>query len=736
MIHPKASKPKLLVDYFTGGVMFKICHSKKSVLHHAVLAALIPLALAGCGGGGGFIPLGSGGSVVSGSVIKGPVSGATLTVYVLNQDGTYGAVLGTGTTDASGNFSFSLTTAHTGPAALVATGGTYTSETTGTTVSGAGSSLCAMAIDLSRGATGLIISPLSDMVCARAKVLAVGGTALPTAIADADTFVMGIYGLTGRPEGLRPSFTAGALCTDAGKLAMVLAALDKLRTGLAGGSDALYSALSSDIADGTFDGLGGGAAVPLGGGTLPFTAGSTDFVGALTSVAPAVFAGATGADILTGGVCATTGLGAVSPASVGLEATSSGAMSTLAVGGKQFLFVAARSKGVEKVDITNPAAPIVLGAADGWAGNTTGAGSLVTKFAGAIGGAQIIAGLPGGPQLLVFSYGAKHIALVNPDTGTVTWEGNLTLTNPLVGFSGGSAFIAGAIPVLGQGAWLATSDGYQLFDAAATLAAGPASPPVISTSYPIDPGQKLAENLGGDIAHGLIFAPNYGSGGAVQVINLAAKPGFPVGSYTGDPAYIPPASVTATGIRDGGAVDSRLQVGIMTYEDTPYATFVDMKNVVPGSTAKTFAPAATNGMAQVTFATTYLAFSGSAVDSSTHQALFMAGYSNNLAVGQLQDPASVPAGGTWNGLSDWVYYTIVGFPYTYATDPHAVAVVNIGGKSYGYLLNGSFSPTGVVQIDMSALLAMPRAGATGNAAHQAASSPTAAGGPIINIALP
>ena len=722
--------------------MSDTCKSKKSILHHAILMALLPLALAGCGGGGGFNPLGGGGSgpLVSGSVIKGPVSGATLTVYALNTDGTYGAVLGTGTTDATGNFSFSLTAPHTGPAALVATGGTYTSETTGATVSGAGSSLCAMAIDLSAGATGLVITPLSDMVCARAAALAAGGTPLPTAIADADTFVMSIYGLTGRPETLRPSFTAGALCTDAGKLAMVLAALDKLRTGLAGGSDALYTALSSDIADGTFDGLSGGAAVPLGGGTLPFTAGSTDFVGALTSVAPSVFTGATGADILTGGTCATTGLGAVSPASVGLEATSSGAMSTLAVGGKQFLFVAARTKGVEKVDVTDPAAPIVLGTADGWCGAAACAPSptLASHFpTSTIGGAQIIVGLPGGPQLLVFSYSATHMALVNPATGAVTWEGDLTLTNPIVGFSGGSAFIAGAIPVLGQGAWLATSDGYQLFDAAATLTALPAgtttSAPVIASTYPIGPGQALAENLGGDIAHGLIFAPNYGVGGAgaVQAINLTAKPGFPVGSYTGDPAYVPPPGIPG-GIHDGGSVDSKLQVGIITGEDTTNATFVDIRNVVPGSVANTFAPAATNGIVNVAIGGT---FSGSAVDSSTDQALFMAGFSNDLSVGQLQDPASVAAGGTWTGMTDWVNYTLGGgsFAYSYAVDPHAVAVINIAGKSYGYLLNGSSFPTGVVQIDMSALLAMPR---TSPGAHTTATDPTVAGGPISNIVLP
>ena len=514
--------------------------SKKSVLYHAILMALIPLALSGCGGGGGVAA--GGGPVVAGAVVKGPVSGATLTVYALNTDGTYGAILGTGTTDATGKFSFSLTTPHTGPAAIVATGGTYTSETTGAVVSGAGGSICAMAVDLSKGATGLAITPLSDMVCARAKTLAAGGALLPTAIADADTFVMGIYGLTKPPEGLTPDFTAAAICTDAGKLAMVLAALDKLRIGTAGGSDALYAALSSDISDGKFDGIGGGAAVPLGAGTLPFTAGSTDFIGALTSVPPSAITGATAADILTGGACASTGLGAVSPTSSGVEATSSGAMSTLAVGGKQYLFVAARSKGVEKLDITDPAAPIVLGS-PAWTGAVTGAGSLVSKFAGAIGGAQIIVGLPGGPQLLVFSYGAKHMALVNPDTGAVNWEGDLTLVNPLVGFSGGSAFIAGAIPEAGKGAWLATSDGYQFFDAAATLTAGLGSAPVIGMTYPIAPGNMLAENLGGDIAHGIIFAPNYGTGGAggdIQVSHTTAKPGWPAGSYTGDPAYVPP----------------------------------------------------------------------------------------------------------------------------------------------------------------------------------------------------
>lgn len=718
--------------------------NQKHILQRAALAAIFPVILAGCGGSGGIMAGGGGaGPLIAGAAVKGPVSGATVTVYILNADGTYGAVVGTGTTDASGKFSFHLSSTPTGPVAIVISGGSYISESTGTPVTGT-SSMCAMAANLSSGATGLSITPLSDMVCARARTLAGTGSALGTAIGTADTFVMGIYGLTAPPEGITPSFTFGALGTDPGKLALVLAGLDKLRSDyvtsgvLTGsGSDDLYGALSKDIADGTFDGMSGSTSIPLGAGSLPFTAGSTDFVGSLSTVPDSEFAGTPPGGLTGHDSDVTGGIGAVSPPSVGLEATSSGAMSTLAYGGHQYLYVAARTKGVEKIDITNPAAPKVLGAADGWGGAVTGAGSLTSHFtSGSIGGAQIIAGLTGGPQLLVLSYGEKHIALVDPKTGAVNWEGNLTLTNGIVYFSGGSAYIAGAIPVLGKGAWLSTSDGYQFFDANATLAAGAASPPVITTTYPVATGQQLAENLGGDIQHGLIFSPNYRG---LQVINLTVKPEFPtIGSYTLDPSFAPPGSGALSNM-DGGTMDSHLKVGVITYEDTNNASFIDMKKVIPGTAANTFLPAATNGYADVKFSTGFLQFSGSAVDPATDQALFMAGYSNDLAVGQIQDPATVAAGATWKGLNDWVYYTLGGpgsFAYSYAVDPHAAATVNISGKSYGYILNGSTTPTGVVQIDMKALLAMPRLGATGDPAHQTATAPTAVGGPISNIALP
>ncbi|MRV72822.1 hypothetical protein GJ700_14005 [Duganella sp. FT92W] len=63
-------------------------------------------------------------SVVTGSIVKGNVSGATVTI----KNAANGATLGTGTTDASGAYTVSIT--FTGDVIVEATGGTYTDEAT------------------------------------------------------------------------------------------------------------------------------------------------------------------------------------------------------------------------------------------------------------------------------------------------------------------------------------------------------------------------------------------------------------------------------------------------------------------------------------------------------------------------------------------------------------------------------------------------------------------------------
>jgi hypothetical protein len=177
-------------------------------------------------------------------------------------------------------------------------------------------------------------------------------------------------------------------------------------------------------------------------------------------------------------------------------------------------------------------------------------------------------------------------------------------------------------------------------------------------------------------------------------------------------------------------VDTALQVGILTFEDTADANFVNMatitKTPATGSALATWAPT-TAGVAHVNFCSYCIQISGSAVDSTTHLVLFMAGYSSNIVAAQLQDPRRVPSGSTWQGLADWSYYDLTSsLSFSYATDPHADGVVyNVLKKTaYGYELNGSFSPTGVVQIDLAGFLAIPRAGSSGDPAHTISTDPT------------
>lgn len=89
------------------------------ILKNSALAAAV-LAVAGCGGGG------SSGTSLTGTVVKGPVGNATVTVT--KPDGT---ACGTTSTNASG--AYSLSTACSGDVIVEVTGGTYIDEATNTT---------------------------------------------------------------------------------------------------------------------------------------------------------------------------------------------------------------------------------------------------------------------------------------------------------------------------------------------------------------------------------------------------------------------------------------------------------------------------------------------------------------------------------------------------------------------------------------------------------------------------
>ena len=120
--------------------------------------------------GGTVTPPGATGASIAGTVIKGPVSGSTVTAYPLNADGTLGTAIGSGTTSATGAFTLTLTGTPTGAVVLVASGGSYVSEADGSTVAKT-SDLLAIVPSVGTGVTGLVITPLSDMLAARARAI-------------------------------------------------------------------------------------------------------------------------------------------------------------------------------------------------------------------------------------------------------------------------------------------------------------------------------------------------------------------------------------------------------------------------------------------------------------------------------------------------------------------------------------------------------------------------------------
>jgi hypothetical protein len=77
--------------------------------------------LSGCGGGGSSAttPAGTNG-MISGTAVKGPVAGATVTAYGITND-VMGTQVATGTTDLMGNFNISIGD-YTGPVMLQMSG--------------------------------------------------------------------------------------------------------------------------------------------------------------------------------------------------------------------------------------------------------------------------------------------------------------------------------------------------------------------------------------------------------------------------------------------------------------------------------------------------------------------------------------------------------------------------------------------------------------------------------------
>jgi hypothetical protein len=142
--------------------------------------------LVACGGGGGGSTATTT-TTISGSAVKGPVSGATVTV----RNASTGAVIGTTTTGAGGLYSIDIT--FTGDVVIEVSGGTYTDEATGLPTSL--STPLRVVLNANGGAVTGIATPLTTM----AYTYAVGSGTSVTASAfnTAATTLANQFQLTG-----------------------------------------------------------------------------------------------------------------------------------------------------------------------------------------------------------------------------------------------------------------------------------------------------------------------------------------------------------------------------------------------------------------------------------------------------------------------------------------------------------------------------------------------------------
>ena len=273
-----------------------------------ILAAGASSLFVGCGGGGvsGSGTTANMGSmtdskstssvdgVIMGAAVKGPVNGATVTAYAIN-NGMMGAQLGTGTTDAQGNFTISIG-AYSGPVMLRMNGGTYTDEATGVEMTmQSGDMMTSVMPQAVAGAVmnGVQITPLTAMAQMRAQTMGGGMTAANITAANT---AMGNYSSVGdilytHPMNPLTSGSGAGATQDMRNYGIMLAAMSAYANSIGmPSSSGIVTAMMNDAADGVMDGMMGSTRITMRGmggmmGNNPLStgAGTSDLASAMTT---------------------------------------------------------------------------------------------------------------------------------------------------------------------------------------------------------------------------------------------------------------------------------------------------------------------------------------------------------------------------------------------------------------------------------------------------------------------
>ena len=694
-------------------------------LIRSILLLLFIITLISCGGGGGggntTEPSGSdspkepdsSSTVISGNAAKGTgVSDANVSVNKVNDDGSIGELLGNATTSTDGSFTISLTVGPDGPIAVVVSDGEYTRRVDSETVNN--DSICAMLAKVTDQKAEVSVNPLTDMVCSLSKRITTGEVTPEQAMNEATELVKTTYGLTENPNEVFPEYSETALTTNAGTLALVAAAMEEMgndfvKAGLitAADRDSVFRALSQDIADGKMDGKDGETDVALDDDSpLPATAGSSDFLSALGRISPSVMGPeATEEDIqqATSALQEALSQSDASKDFIKQAASGSSGIATMAFDGKQYIFPFAGNKGIVKIDVTQPETPKVSAI---W--------PLPDVFPVYMIGTT---GVMNNGQPQVFVYSASHLSkaavLLNARTGEVEWSGDLDiLSNQRMTLLG--TFIRSAeYDHSRQGVWMATSDGYGLFDL---------NTKKLTTYYP-DETMNVPFHIVRDAKRDLLYVPSK------RYINLTDNR-----TYTYDETafnehfQLPwPHSPSLMG---QGDIDSNYNVAAFTDRSNKTVYFFDLETAqttVTDEKSGSINPSSTGStLSTLTDGIQFSAWNQIFIEEENHLAFFFS--DSGLAVAELQDPSGLSENETWRGFTDWrlIDTSKQDMRIFINAISGAATIKNINNnKSYAYLPVGNHLQglTNVYQFDMESILKMETVGTSGDAAHTPINDP-------------
>jgi hypothetical protein len=251
------------------------------------------LLIFGCGGSNETTPTGGGSGTMSGRAVYGQMSNAAVNAYGVS-NGAVGAQLGSTTTDAQGNFSVSIGS-YSGPVMLQVSGGTYTDDATGTSMTmQPGDVMTGVVPSVAAGSStsGIQVTPLTSMAQVRAQNMAGGMT--DANINSANAAVGSYFSVsdllhTSPMDPLSPGSGSGAT-QGAKNHGMTIAAMSQYAATLGmPHSSGVITAMMDDVLDGVLDGKMGGTSISMsgmggmmGGGMMQANAGTSGLSNAMT----------------------------------------------------------------------------------------------------------------------------------------------------------------------------------------------------------------------------------------------------------------------------------------------------------------------------------------------------------------------------------------------------------------------------------------------------------------------